>query len=71
MLFEEFDEELYKKVAEDYAAERYNIGENNGKNTEKIDVIKSALAMGMDINTIAQLVRLPKQEVEEIINSLK
>ena len=39
MLFEEFDEELYKKVAEDYAAERYNIGENNGKNTEKIDVI--------------------------------
>ena len=71
MLFEEYNEELYRKAAEDYAAERYNIGENNGKNTEKIDVIKSALAMGMDINTIAQLVRLPKQEVEEIINSLK
>ena len=60
MLFEEFDEELYKKAVEEDA-----------KNAEKIDVIRSALAMGMDINTIAQLVRLPKHAVEKIINSLK
>ena len=59
MLFDEYDEELYKKAVEEDA-----------KNAEKIDVIKSALAMGMDINTIAQLVRLPKQEVEEIISKL-
>ncbi len=60
MLFEEFDEELYKKAVEEDA-----------KNAEKIDVIRSALAMGMDISTIAQLVRLPKHAVEKIINSLK
>lgn len=60
MLFEEFDEELYKKAVEEDA-----------KNAEKIDVIRTALAMSIDIDTIAQLVRLPKQEVEEIINSLK
>ena len=54
MLFDEYNEELYRKAVE-----------NDAKSAEKTDVIKSALAMGMDINTIAQLVRLPKQEVEE------
>lgn len=70
MLFGDFNEDLYRKAAEEYATEKYHIGEINGKNTEKIDVIKAALAMGMDINTIAQLVRLSKQEVEEIISKL-
>lgn len=60
MLFDEYNEELYRKAVE-----------NDAKSAEKIDVIKSALAMGMDINTIAQLVRLPKHDVEKIINSLK
>lgn len=59
MLFGDFNEDLYRKAVE-----------NDAKSAEKIDVIKSALAMGMDINTIAQLVRLPKQEVEEIISKL-
>ena len=59
MLFEEYDEELYKKAVE-----------NDAKNAEKIDVIKTALAMDMDIDTVAKLVRLSRQEVEEIINKL-
>lgn len=60
MLFEEFDEELYKKAVEEDA-----------KNAEKIDVIRSALAMGMSVENMSQLTRLPKHDVEKIINSLK
>ena len=71
MLFDEFNEELYRKSTEEYADEMYQLGENNGKNTEKIDVIKAALAMDMDIDTVAKLVRLSRQEVEKIISSLE
>ena len=67
MLFEEYNEELYRKAAEDYANEMYQ----KGKNNEKIDVIRTALAMGMSVENMSQLTRLPKHDVEKIINSLK
>ena len=57
---------LYRKAAEDYYEEMFQ----NGIYIEKIDVIKSALTMSIDIDTIAKLVRLSKQEVEEIISKL-
>ena len=65
-LFEDFNDDLYRKAAEDYYEEMFQ----NGIYIEKIDVIKSALTMSIDIDTIAKLVRLSKQEVEEIINKL-
>ena len=67
MLFEEYNEELYRKATEDYANEMYQ----KGKNNEKIDVIRTALAMGMSVENMSQLTRLPKHDVEKIINSLK
>ncbi len=65
-LFDDFNDDLYRKATEDYYEEMFQ----NGIYIEKIDVIKSALTMSIDIDTIAQLVRLPKQEVEEIISKL-
>lgn len=66
MLFEEFNEELYKKAAIDDAKASYE----SGKKEERISVIKNALSLKLSVKDIAKLTSLSEQEVEIIISEL-
>lgn len=70
MLFEEFNEELYKKAALDDAEASYEDGKKEGLKSEKISVIKNALSLNLSVEDIAKLTSLSKKEVEDIISSV-
>ncbi len=78
MLFEEFNEELYKQAAIDDAKASYNDGfengfedgEKNGKKEANLLVIQNALSLNLSVEDIIKLTSLSKEEVEEIISSL-
>ncbi len=71
MLFEEFNEELYRQAAMDDAKASFNDGFKKGSDRELLLTIERMVKAKLSLDTIAIATGLTTEEIEKIISTIK